>query len=889
MPRTPETSPNLVAALKARRERHVQSETGTPRKTSDPIGRVHFSDIRAFSLCRNARHADETGKRARWRVSATLEAETSQSSSVEISLGSSRVSHAVNWSDILMLDMYTTTTDVVMDVFCSAISSPSPRPPNTTKHRRQKSPVGGAMNEAEDNTPTDGLYGRVIIPLTTLLRGKEFRTGATAYFQLYLPGSERPLRKWVRPVVGFQSAGCRYTPFTLGYISLHIQVEKYVSPAWIRSLSTVPLQYWQQPSNFDPQSFEAGFLRMANALCTIPLWFRWCFHWSSIRKNRDQHQSTRYVFLLLAFHVVLLYGLLFVSVHQVPTTLGLLTFTLSLLYVGIPESSSVVRKVPESSDAKYDAIHDDEARGILVRGRRAIYLQNPLQLHDVVSGNDPMVEENTFERLGYFSHRHCGQSAPFSEFETPFGMQAVRIEDPESYYKMFPIFAEAKNSALLTQLLQNLWFLFQMLQITSHHIAAVGEKLRYALSWRDARMSVLGFLIMLGWITLASGVLQMLVMVPVWCLRGLLAVVVYTAAFGTDPEALRTSVQPYIRDMAVTMVLNNSESIFVALVAQTMWEIGEPSFGELNGPIDWQPPDADFSFPEPQRSSTLPLRTDQESSFVYVLLLRSVELLLVILAEVSMYAARLIPWSLVVVVSLAMRPVKGLLYVTYSWWIRIPDRRELEHRLIAESQQVDLGAKVPEGIDGVEEYFEVLLRKKGGRSRRSEDDARSARSEVLRHLSEDDGRSARSEVLRHLSPSRSHRGSRSEKGSRSERSDQVSISDLASAPSPSECVEESVSEQLDDGPIIVPNGPDVSLRCGWPDLCHAACCCPPKSSGDLDSAHSSEAFFYLNDNLEAITRRDSTAQPRKRDIPRRFFAECMTIPRRKGTSVSSDH
>ncbi|KAH0487223.1 MAG: hypothetical protein KVP17_003635 [Porospora cf. gigantea B] len=778
-----------------------------------------------------------------------------------------------------MLDMYTTTTDVVMDVFCSAISSPSPRPPNTTTHRRQKSPVGGAMNETEDNAPTDGLYGRVIIPLTTLLRSKAFRTGATAYFQLYLPGSERPLRKWVRPVVGFQSAGCRYTPYTLGYISLHIQVEKYVSPAWIRSLSTVPLQYWQQPSNFDPQSFEAGFLRMANALCTLPLWFRWCFHWSSIRKNRDQRQSTRYVFLLLAFHVVLLYGLLFVSVHQVPTTLGLLTFTLSLLYVGRPESASVVRKVPESGDAselllsvhpEYDDIHDDEARGIIVRGRRAIYLQNPLQLHDVVSGNDPMVEENSLERLGYFSHRHCGQSSPFSEFETPFGMQAVRIEDPESYYKMFPIFSEAKNSALLTQLLQNLWFLFQMLQITSHHIAALGEKLRYALSWQDIRVSVVGFLILLGWITLVSGVLQILVIVPVWCLRGLLAVVGYTAAFGTDPEVLRTSVQPYVRNLAVTMVLNNSESIFVALMAQTMWEIGEPSFGELNGPIDWQPPDADF-FPEPQRSSTLPLRSDQESSFVFVLLMRSVELLLVILAEVGMYTARLVPWSLVVIVSLATVPVKGMLFVTYSWWIRIPDRRELEHRLIAESQQVDLGAMVPDDIDGVVEYFETLLKKKGGLSRTSDDDARSARSEVLRHLS----------------PSRLNRGSMSERGSRCERSDQASVSDMT--PAPSEWAEESVSEQLDDGPIVVPNGPEISLRCGWPDLCQAACCCPPKSSGDLDSGHSSEALFYLNDNLEAITRHDTTVQKRKRDIPRRFFAECMTIPRRKGTSLSSDH
>ncbi|KAH0487222.1 MAG: LOW QUALITY PROTEIN: hypothetical protein KVP17_003635 [Porospora cf. gigantea B] len=741
------------------------------------------------------------------------------------------------------------------------------------------------MNETEDNAPTDGLYGRVIIPLTTLLRSKAFRTGATAYFQLYLPGSERPLRKWVRPVVGFQSAGCRYTPYTLGYISLHIQVEKYVSPAWIRSLSTVPLQYWQQPSNFDPQSFEAGFLRMANALCTLPLWFRWCFHWSSIRKNRDQRQSTRYVFLLLAFHVVLLYGLLFVSVHQVPTTLGLLTFTLSLLYVGRPESASVVRKVPESGDAselllsvhpEYDDIHDDEARGIIVRGRRAIYLQNPLQLHDVVSGNDPMVEENSLERLGYFSHRHCGQSSPFSEFETPFGMQAVRIEDPESYYKIrakrwrTQIFSEAKNSALLTQLLQNLWFLFQMLQITSHHIAALGEKLRYALSWQDIRVSVVGFLILLGWITLVSGVLQILVIVPVWCLRGLLAVVGYTAAFGTDPEVLRTSVQPYVRNLAVTMVLNNSESIFVALMAQTMWEIGEPSFGELNGPIDWQPPDADF-FPEPQRSSTLPLRSDQESSFVFVLLMRSVELLLVILAEVGMYTARLVPWSLVVIVSLATVPVKGMLFVTYSWWIRIPDRRELEHRLIAESQQVDLGAMVPDDIDGVVEYFETLLKKKGGLSRTSDDDARSARSEVLRHLS----------------PSRLNRGSMSERGSRCERSDQASVSDMT--PAPSEWAEESVSEQLDDGPIVVPNGPEISLRCGWPDLCQAACCCPPKSSGDLDSGHSSEALFYLNDNLEAITRHDTTVQKRKRDIPRRFFAECMTIPRRKGTSLSSDH
>ena len=100
-----------MAALKARRERHVQSETGTPRDSSEPIGRVHFSDIRAFSLCRNARHADETGKRARWRVTATLEAETSQSSSVEISLGSSRVSHAVNWSDILMLGEWCTCNE----------------------------------------------------------------------------------------------------------------------------------------------------------------------------------------------------------------------------------------------------------------------------------------------------------------------------------------------------------------------------------------------------------------------------------------------------------------------------------------------------------------------------------------------------------------------------------------------------------------------------------------------------------------------------------------------------------------------------------------------------------------------------------------------------------
>ena len=383
-------------------------------------------------------------------------------------------------------------------------------------------------------------------------------------------------------------------------------------------------------------------------------------------------------------------------------------------------------------------------------------------------------------------------------------------------------------------------------------------------------MSVVGFLILLGWITLVSGVLQILVIVPVWCLRGLLAVVGYTAAFGTDPEVLRTSVQPYVRNLAVTMVLNNSESIFVALMAQTMWEIGEPSFGELNGPIDWQPPDADF-FPEPQRSSTLPLRSDQESSFVFVLLMRSVELLLVILAEVGMYTARLVPWSLVVIVSLATVPVKGMLFVTYSWWIRIPDRRELEHRLIAESQQVDLGAMVPDDIDGVVEYFETLLKKKGGLSRTSDDDARSARSEVLRHLS----------------PSRLNRGSMSERGSRCERSDQASVSDMT--PAPSEWAEESVSEQLDDGPIVVPNGPEISLRCGWPDLCQAACCCPPKSSGDLDSGHSSEALFYLNDNLEAITRHDTTVQKRKRDIPRRFFAECMTIPRRKGTSLSSDH
>lgn len=319
--------------------------------------------------------------------------------------------------------------------------------------------------DTNDDLPRDGLYGRVIVPLSRLVDADNISDPRTVHYQLYIPGTERPLYKWVRPVVGFQSVGCRYTPVTLGYLSFTVQVNYMARLPWLRTIPTVPSRYWQLPTNFDPHSFEAGFLRAGKALSTMPRWVSLCFHWSAIKRELEGPGGPFSLFVTCAFHVILLHGIVVCGPSRAPVTFALLCFVASLFYLGRRPGGHVVR-VP-AEEAEHLAPRFTEDQGILVRDNRALYLQNPLQLHDIVSGTDPMVEEATLERLGYFSHRHCGQSAPFSEVETPFGTEFVRVEAPESYFAAFPVFAEAKNSALLTQLLQNLWFIFQFLQVQS--------------------------------------------------------------------------------------------------------------------------------------------------------------------------------------------------------------------------------------------------------------------------------------------------------------------------------------------------------------------------------------------------------------------------------------
>lgn len=100
-----EGATTLVEALKRHRQAHHESATSTPRvqATLGNVAEIRLTDFRCRCLCRNARHVDETAKRGLWSLTIHLEQETARSTAAKIVVGPSKVSHAVQWSDEVVL------------------------------------------------------------------------------------------------------------------------------------------------------------------------------------------------------------------------------------------------------------------------------------------------------------------------------------------------------------------------------------------------------------------------------------------------------------------------------------------------------------------------------------------------------------------------------------------------------------------------------------------------------------------------------------------------------------------------------------------------------------------------------------------------------------------
>lgn len=255
----------------------------------------------------------------------------------------------------------------------------------------------------------------------------------------------------------------------------------------------------------------------------------------------------------------------------------------------------------------------------------------------------------------------------------------------------------------------------------SHSVAAFVEKLRFAFSWSDQALTLVSFLLLLAWSALLTAGIVAASLVPVVALRLAVAFVVYVLAILTDPPLTRKLFQPLLRRLAVVLVMNNSESVLVACLCQLLWDVGEPYFGSFNGPIDIPPS------PVPRRHSRSPrvhppCPTFEASPPYPVTILRSLfEFVAVLCAEGGMFIFRLLFFVIRVLFRQALKPFAALTKqvgdvlrhrATYCWWLRIPDARELEHRLLARSQEVDLTHLVPDGRD-VDEYLETLFKRKG--------------------------------------------------------------------------------------------------------------------------------------------------------------------------------